>query len=653
MWLAGTVIRAAHTSHSDHWLARNAAHSVFGGHDGLCADRFVSSKCFKRLRLLILNRAAAAQVDKESPSSGSPMRIERPPTRRLVQAEAGVGSADIPDMDMLTVTLPILSFRPTPRSKKRSQAGAEPDVSNDVQKSLLQTTMQPLLHGTSQAALPASSASRAAEAGPADSSEEDEDWSYPALDLTASRDEAAKRLQSKAANAAANAEVEWRGDSQTSPSAFDASGSNAIAEDDAASDSSSNYERWSYPPLQPLPGHRLQPPAEDSREAANGSHDSDSSPIPDTGNALGTQPQSPEWNIAWSAPELADNPAVFQHLGREQTLSEGFATSAAAFEEPSCVMYSNAAFNCSRHSTSSQEYDGSSRAEHDNELVHDSGVADLEIAQGMLVGASSHLGSRESDNEFTAHQTLADVAEDTAAAHLKQIDPPSIFQQELDSATLNPGVHKPMPMANLILTTHTSLSQTAQPLDPTALQQQQQQHSPDHEYVYVQSAPAEGEQQQYLQSSPLFQLPDNAAQELDLMADMSDHRSTQLSSMHGPSIPSSGNGSEMSEGRKAPSARVGLKSHDNQHQNGSSKKANAPLTPVKTRQSQKANPAAGQVNGKWKLSGILGSSPVSSPVAGKPAKPLAYGRPEQANGIKALWSPRSQEKKVPDVMRSR
>ena len=345
----------------------------------------------------------AAQVDQDPSSSAPSMRLAHlPPTRRLVQADAG--ATDAQDMDVLAVSLPILSFRPSPRSKRRQQATTALPVPDTAQSPL-----SPALEARVEvrdAAVPVS-----ANEGSAGSSEEDEDWSYPALDLTASRDEAAKRLQSKAVKAAVSAEFDWREESSApapEPAVHEAMNS-ASADEDAASDSSSNHDNWSYPPLQPV--QRQRPPAEadERRDRVNGrssSHVPFSQPEDDKSIQLQRQEQS----IA-SAPsqELSDNvagpvPGPTIELSSFQSTSTAD-PAAAEFLEPLHVMYSNAAFNCSRFSTSSHEYDGSTHGEEDDDCPSMLDPTDLAAVTALHTDGAADPGQGPPKFEHIADNT--------------------------------------------------------------------------------------------------------------------------------------------------------------------------------------------------------------------------------------------------------
>ena len=181
------------------------------------------------------------QMEEKATSSG-PSLGASPHTRRLVQADAAAKDPGGSDVDALAVAWPVLSFRPTPRSKRNPvQEGSQQPASSDLHMAQV----------TSPASQSPSLQADAALAGSSD----DEDWSYPALDLTASKQEAAQRMEARAADQDAledQAHTTIEGASQPeSPEADCDAGS--------PSDDNSDHEDWSYPAMQSaMPAQRPQ-----------------------------------------------------------------------------------------------------------------------------------------------------------------------------------------------------------------------------------------------------------------------------------------------------------------------------------------------------------------------------------------------------------
>ncbi|KAK9835901.1 hypothetical protein WJX74_010572 [Apatococcus lobatus] len=274
---------------------------------------------------------------KESPSGPSGSMDTSSQARRLVQADPAAKGSEASDVDVLAVAWPVLSFRPTPRSKQTPAKEANKQAaSSDLQSAQLTPPASQSLGPKAVARADAATVT----------SSDDDDWSYPALDLTASKDEAAQRMQAMAAEEQA---LEYQSRAQDSVEGDLQPGSaSAVGHADLDPNDSSDHEDWSYPAMQPVvPTQRPQVTMQS--DSHNPSKTSAISTLeaafkPDEAACNATTPEA--WVHAASStsapivqPQLA---SVMQHK------------SSFTAELPH-MMYSNAAYNSARPSTSSEE----------------------------------------------------------------------------------------------------------------------------------------------------------------------------------------------------------------------------------------------------------------------------------------------------------
>ncbi len=610
-----------------------------------------------------ISHQIAAQVGMEAASSDPSMRNTNP-ARRLMQAQAAAvaaGGTEVQDVDMLTVSLPVLSFRPTPRSKRRQPGRTEPAIlttlpspGNNMAGATSPTTVAPPEDKLN------ANASAEAEVHPASSSEEDEDWSYPALDLTASRDEASKILQMKAAAALASAVAtaeDAEGDEGAAPLLAasterhtSAQSEDVNAEGDEASDSNSDHEIWSYPPLQHRPVPQPQPQAQDSKVQADIDRIHASLPavkgaVPDP---LLAEEQSEEPSEDQAAHKPSDGPADIHRGGDVRSELPDYpsiVTPAASVQEPLQMMYSNAAFNYSRISTSSTEYDARLHSDPSEYCLHHDEPPDLPVA-GLGKDHMLEAHWNESASQCTASQKPAQdfpvssaTRTDSGSFHMEHtvMEAAAFDPLQLSSCEGDDRLQEPKQMTGSARLEHASLSS---PLGQQQQQQQQQQPPTDSVNEAVQDHT--GQQSGFVdpvQSLLSFQLPALEPVSVAAMA-----KSTPGQPMPALSTLSNGDSSQAFDTYADASfgLQIGIESQSTQQQNGYPAQPVSSLAPIKTQPPERANSAASRVYGKWKLSRILGSSPNDSPVRGKASSSSPKATSNQPSRIKAMWNPRSQ-----------
>ena len=363
--------------------------------------------------------------------------------------------ADAADPEALAVAWPVLSFRPTPRSRRR----LEPST----------PIAQPYLDLPPVTPAAPTSSHRAAAEGPvgnaSGSDNDEEDWSYPALDLTASREEAARILQAKRTGAEHHQELDQAEKSDAATKALVTDFAASI--DEAASDASSEHESWSYPPLIVSPA---SPPRQDL-QPSNAAVSRPSSQLPTSDGLLAVPTRLPSAPLSLTASpaailihgEASLGPSA-NSTGDEIPLQGLPACSKiqppeGSMHDPLLVMFSNAAYLTARRSGNSEDSAGSEGREPADGMWFDHTPADLSKAPAAnsIDRASSRLELGERTLTSLQDFELIPGSSDSAAESDPETADPFTYQADQQQQGLN-RIH-----SHSSSSTHQSLAPDPQP----------------------------------------------------------------------------------------------------------------------------------------------------------------------------------------------
>lgn len=597
------------------------------------------------------------------PSSGS-----SPHTRRLLQADAAAKDLEGSEVDALAVAWPVLSFRPTPRSKRRpAQEPNKQLASSDVQP-LQPAPPAPHLPSLKESAVPADAAS-------ASSSEEEEDWSYPALDLTASQHEAAQRMQAKAAGTNVLEDNEYAPDA-AAQEAHQPVHTEAPSNADSASDVSSDHEDWSYPPMQPS-----APP--DRRQAGlqgNGHrHDADDA-LSSADDNMPVSPDAPPQDAAkprtWTAAALVRGSGSADCLQPQPAFAMHSQPTHIAQAAHLHVMFSNAAYDSARPSTGSEEDEGiqqespevswqpadSLESQHDSHIASSQPPFDAclsatfqetehDLAQLEPLVGSAAAGSLQDAAEFGCLEPTAGSHGDRGHTH-----------DEVQISFEQPSAEQSAHLSTVGLFVHEDQAEQYAPCEPVnAPPQRPTEHNmpsnPIHSFLSHQLPSLGMLDQLIFQDECAVSHAQLSKSALPAIADSTDHTSLRLrtTSIHSEQVsreisalmPPSGESIGTWPHSKPPSLKpIAIHTPDTR-----GAKENGPLrqmskmAALKHRLLPRTSSAAAHPHGSLKSASSKGNMDINTPLT--PSQASIWAKVTGTRRIKAGWTPRSSPATMP------